>query len=57
MARELVAKMAAGGRLILSGILNEKETVVTAAFDPLFASPATVTRDGDWCCVIYQSAP
>ncbi len=57
MARDLVARVAASGRLILSGILNEKETVVTAAFDPLFASPATVTRDGDWCCVIYQSAP
>lgn len=57
MARELVARMAADGRLILSGILNEKEPVVTSAFDPLFIAPATVTRDGDWCCVVYRSGP
>ncbi len=57
MAGELTARVAAGGRLILSGILNEKETVVTGAFDPLFAAPATVTRDGDWCCVVYRSGP
>jgi ribosomal protein L11 methyltransferase len=57
MAGELAAKVAAGGWLVLSGILNEKESVVTSAFDRLFPAPATVTRDGDWCCVVYRATP
>lgn len=57
MAFDLAAKVAVNGWLILSGILNEKESVVTSAFDRLFATPATVTRDGDWCCVVYRATP
>ena len=57
MASELTAKVAVNGWLILSGILNEKETVVTKAFDHLFEAPATVTRNGDWCCLVYRSVP
>ncbi|TWJ19571.1 50S ribosomal protein L11 methyltransferase [Geobacter argillaceus] len=57
MAGELAAKVAAGGWLVLSGILNEKEYVVTSAFDRLFPAPATVTRDGDWCCLVYRATP
>lgn len=57
MAFDLAAKVAVNGWLVLSGILNEKEPVVTSAFDRLFAAPATVTRDGDWCCVVYRATP
>lgn len=57
MAGELAAKVAGNGWLILSGILNEKESVVTSAFDRFFPAPATVTRDGDWCCVVYRATP
>ncbi len=57
MAGELVAKVAGNGWLVLSGILNEKESVVTSAFDRLFPAPATVTRDGDWCCLVYRATP
>ena len=41
-----------GGVLISSGILNEKEEMVKAAFEKAGLTIIEVMHDGEWCCVI-----
>lgn len=54
MAAPLVARMAEGGFLILSGILNEKEAVVTAGFAGFPVTLTECTRQEEWSCLVYR---
>ncbi len=53
----LIHRLLPGGWLILSGILKEKEPLVTAAFagTGLFAFPPRNCED--WVCLVYQRQP
>lgn len=54
LADELVRRVAPGGWLILSGILREKETLVSEGFAPYFASGPRIQRQDDWSCLVYR---
>ena len=54
LASHLIARLAAGGTLLLSGILREKEAFVRSGFSGLGLSEPIVTYDADWCCMRYQ---
>ena len=54
LAAHLIARLATGGTLLLSGILREKESFVRDGFRGLGLSEPTVTYDADWCCMRYQ---
>jgi ribosomal protein L11 methyltransferase len=56
MREPLVAKMTAGGFLILSGILLEREEFVIAGFASPLLSLASVTREGEWCCIVFRKS-
>ncbi|MDD2557316.1 MAG: 50S ribosomal protein L11 methyltransferase [Desulfuromonadaceae bacterium] len=51
---ELCARVAPGGYLVLSGILDEKVGYVTAAFSPRFATPAAIDYAEEWACIKYR---
>ena len=53
MAAELVAKLADGGFLILSGILTEKEELVLAGFADFPVDFLEGTRQEEWSCLVY----
>jgi ribosomal protein L11 methyltransferase len=53
MAGDLTARVAPGGRLVLSGILVEKESLVREGFARTGLEwQRTETRD-EWCCIVY----
>lgn len=54
LASHLIARLATGGTLLLSGILREKEAYVREGFRIACLSGPTVTYDADWCCLNYQ---
>ncbi|NMC74191.1 MAG: 50S ribosomal protein L11 methyltransferase [Geobacteraceae bacterium] len=54
LAPELVGKLAAGGFLILSGILVDKEHIVTDCFRNLGVSLERIAREEEWCCIVFQ---
>ncbi len=54
LASHLIARLATGGTLLLSGILREKESFVCAGFSNLGLSEPTITYDTDWCCLQFQ---
>ncbi len=54
LASHLIAHLATGGTLLLSGILREKVTFVCAEFSNLGLSEPNITYDADWCCLQYQ---
>ena len=54
MGAELVAKVGTGGYLVLSGILTEKEKLVTDAFLPYPVVLVEVTRQTEWSCLVYR---
>lgn len=54
LASHLLARLAAGGTLLLSGILREKEIFVREGFCLPGLFGPTVTYDADWCCLSYQ---
>ena len=54
LASHLIARLATGGTLLLSGILREKEDFVRAGFNLPDLSGPIVTYDADWCCLSYQ---
>ncbi len=56
LAPQLVSRLAFGGSLILSGILREKEDLVTAAFAAHGLGEPSVLRTPDWSCLIYRPA-
>lgn len=49
----LAERVVAGGFLILSGILGEREDFVIAGFAALPLSLHTVTRQEEWCCIVF----
>lgn len=54
LADELVAHLASGGRLVLSGILIEKEEMVMNAFHAYGMGAAEISHTEDWSCIIYR---
>ncbi|HEY6839537.1 MAG TPA: 50S ribosomal protein L11 methyltransferase, partial [Geobacteraceae bacterium] len=57
LADELVARVAPGGFLILSGILAEREEFVRAGFAPFPLELAAVRHEEEWSCLCYQVRP
>lgn len=53
LASQLCQRLAPGGRLILSGILTDKEELVEQGFAPWFSEPPLIRRQGEWSCLIY----
>ena len=54
LADQLVARLAPGAELILSGILKEKEAFVRNGFDAYGLDGPEVRYENDWCCIIYR---
>ncbi|PLX98239.1 MAG: 50S ribosomal protein L11 methyltransferase [Desulfuromonas sp.] len=54
LAVDLVAHLAPGGCLILSGILKEKESFVCAGFCNLGLNDPDIRYENEWCCMIYH---
>lgn len=54
LAEALLARLAPGGRLVLSGILIEKEEMVIAAFHPYGLGVPEIRHNEDWSCLIYR---
>lgn len=50
----LIGRLVPGGRLILSGILKEKEALVTAAFAGEELRKLTSRSLEEWVCLVYQ---
>jgi len=53
LASELVRRLSPGGRLILSGILREKENYVIEGFRSHFPGPPRVSHEDEWSCLVY----
>ncbi|HEY6871987.1 MAG TPA: 50S ribosomal protein L11 methyltransferase [Geobacteraceae bacterium] len=51
---ELVGRLKAGGILILSGILTEKEELVLTGFSPYPLTLVELTRSAEWSCLAYR---
>jgi len=56
MSSLLTDKVAAGGFLVLSGILNEREESVIAGFAPQPLTLCSVTRQEEWCCIVLRKS-
>lgn len=54
LGTELTKRLAPGGTLILSGILQEKETLVTRAFSAYDLTGPVISRDAEWICLRYR---
>jgi ribosomal protein L11 methyltransferase len=54
LAPHFLARLAPGGHLVLSGILNEQEPQVTAAFDRLPLTLLAIDRRDEWSCLLYH---
>ena len=54
MSASLTEKVAAGGFLILSGILTEREEFVIAGFSPQPLTLHSVSRQEEWCCIVFR---
>lgn len=55
MTQALVARLAPGGVLVLSGLLAEEEAEIRAVYDAHLTFDA-IERDGDWISLAYRSA-
>lgn len=54
LADALLARLASGGTLVLSGILIEKETMVVDAFNLFGLGAPEIHHNEDWSCIIYR---
>ena len=54
LAEPLTEHVAAGGWLILSGILQEKEGLVAAAFAKTGLTDPDIRHLGEWSCMVYR---
>lgn len=54
MSASLTEKVAAGGFLILSGILTEREEFVIAGFSRQSLTLHSVARQEEWCCIVFR---
>lgn len=55
MRSALTARVAPEGALILSGILVEREEFVRAGFADQPLTLSAVTREDEWCCLIFRT--
>ncbi|MEA3464517.1 MAG: 50S ribosomal protein L11 methyltransferase [Thermodesulfobacteriota bacterium] len=53
LAVPLVERLAPGGTLILSGILDEKVALVTAAFERFDLTDPQLCHEQEWACIVY----
>jgi len=56
LAQQLVDRLASRGTLILSGILDEKVALVTAAFAPFEMIGPQLYYEQEWACIVYTRA-
>lgn len=56
LAPDLVSHLEAGGFLILSGILAEREEFVKEGFAPFPLMPMETILGGEWVCIVYQGS-
>jgi len=56
MGNLLTDRVAAGGFLILSGILTEREAFVLAGFAQLPLQLHSVTKQEEWCCIVFRKS-
>ncbi len=54
LAPDLVSRMAPGGSLVLSGILQEKEALVATAFRPFPLTGPLISHREEWSCLVYR---
>lgn len=54
LKNELVSHLRPGGWLVLSGILQEKESMVRDGFAELPLEPFPTRIQGDWVCLLYR---
>jgi ribosomal protein L11 methyltransferase len=54
LADALLARLAPGGRLVLSGILIEKEEMVINAFKSYGLGTPEISHNEDWSCLLYR---
>ena len=54
LAEALLARLAPGGRLVLSGILIEKEEMVITAFNAYGLGVPEISHNEDWSCLLYR---
>lgn len=54
MGDDLVRRVAAGGYLILSGILTEREKFVIDGFARFPLEQPLITRQDEWSCLVYR---
>ncbi|BCR03513.1 ribosomal protein L11 methyltransferase [Desulfuromonas versatilis] len=54
LASELVERLAPGGALVLSGILQEKEALVQEAFAAYPLTGPVVSHREEWSCLLYR---
>lgn len=54
LADALLARLASGGLLVLSGILIEKEKMVVDAFNLYGLDAPEIHHNEDWSCIIYR---
>jgi ribosomal protein L11 methyltransferase len=57
LGQHLVARVAPGGFLVLSGILTEREEFVRNGFAPFPLDLAEVRREAEWSCLCYRLRP
>lgn len=55
LAPQLIERLAAGGMLVLSGILAEKEELVRTGFSVNGLKYRETRRDGEWVALLYQN--
>ncbi len=54
LATQLVERLANGGTLILSGILEEKVELVTTAFNRFAMHGPELYYENEWACIVYK---
>ena len=54
LGTELTKRLAPGGTLILSGILEGKEALVTSAFAAFHLTGPKISRESEWICLQYR---
>ncbi len=56
MRTALIGRMAEHGFLILSGILQEREAFVISGFSTPELILDSVTREDEWCCIVFRKS-
>ncbi|MBI1919864.1 MAG: 50S ribosomal protein L11 methyltransferase [Geobacter sp.] len=54
LAPDLISRLEAGGSLVLSGILAEREAFVKNGFAPFPLEHVETVQEGEWVCIVYR---